>query len=167
MKVNPRSIYAYVYALLENVTPQKYDCGEKCGGICCADSEEGTGMYLYPFEESMYFPATKWAYIEPSGFFYADSEALLLSCPGKCERALRPLACRIFPLVPYKKAGERMKIIFDPRATYMCPLLPEELTDEFIEAVGRAMRAIVKLKEGRAFIEAQSALIDEYVRLHL
>ena len=49
----------------------------------------------------------------------------------------------------------------------MCPLAPSDLTEEFIEAVTRAMRAVVKTKEGRMFIEAQSELIDEYVRLHL
>ncbi len=167
MRVSPRSLYAYVHALLDGVTPLYADCGEKCGGKCCEDSDEGTGMYLYPFEECMYSPRSIWAKIEPSGFFYGRREALILSCPGKCDRALRPLACRIFPLAPYKKAGEKMKIIFDPRAAFMCPLRPEELTDEFINATERAMRAIVKTKEGRAFIEAQSALIDEYVRLHL
>ena len=60
-----------------------------------------------------------------------------------------------------------MKIIYDPRATAMCPLSPEDLTEEFICAVERAMRAVIKTKEGRAFIEAQSRLIEEYVRLHL
>ncbi len=167
MRISPRSIYGYVYALLETVTPLHADCGKICGGRCCEDSDEGTGMYLYPFEECMYSPRPMWAQIEPSGFFYGEREALLLSCPGRCQRELRPLACRIFPLAPYKKRGERMKIIFDPRAASMCPLEPAALTDDFIEKVERAMRAIVKTKEGKAFIEAQSLLIDEYVRLHL
>ena len=60
-----------------------------------------------------------------------------------------------------------MKIIYDPRAASMCPLKSEDLCEEFIDAVTRAMRAVVKTKEGRAFIEAQSQLIDEYVRLYL
>jgi len=60
-----------------------------------------------------------------------------------------------------------MKIIFDPRAKAMCPLTPSDLTDKFKDAVTRAMRAVVKTKEGRMFIEAQSELIDEYVRMHL
>lgn len=167
MKINPCFIYKYAYALLENVTPTRADCGKKCGAACCEDSEEGTGMYLYPGEERMLFPCPSWAKIEPSGFFYDDKEALILSCEGRCDRRLRPLACRIFPLVPYKKPGERMKIIFDPRATAMCPLLPSELTPAFIENVTRAMRAVLNLREGRAFIEAQSRLIDEYVRMHL
>lgn len=167
MRINPRSMYAYVYALLENVTPLHTDCGEKCGGRCCADSDEGTGMYLYPAESCMYEARPDWAKIEKSGFFYGDKEALILSCPGRCDRHLRPLACRIFPLVPYKKAGERMKIIYDPRAASMCPLMPKELTDDFVEAVYAAMRIVSKTREGRAFIEAQSVLIDEYVRMHL
>ena len=167
MKINPQKFYAILYALLKDVTPLFVDCGEKCGGRCCEDSDEGTGMYLYPLESCMYQNKPSWAKIEKSGFYYGDKEALLLSCPGRCERTLRPLACRIFPLVPYKKAGEKMKVIFDPRAAGMCPLSPLELTDEFVEAVEKAMRFLVKTKEGREFIEAQSVLIDEYVRLHL
>ncbi len=167
MRINPRTIFSYAYRLLDTVTPCRTDCGEKCGSICCADSDAGTGMYLYPCEEAMLFPRPEWAKIEASGFFYGTKEAAILSCPGRCERHFRPLACRIFPLAPYKKPGERMKIIYDPRATAMCPLSPEDLCDEFVEAVTRAMRAVVKTREGRAFIEAQSELIDEYVRLHL
>jgi len=167
MYINPRKIFGYAYRLLDAVTPCRDDCGKRCGSICCADSDAGTGMYLYPAEECMLYPLPEWAHIEPSGFFYQGREAALLSCPGRCERTLRPLACRIFPLVPYKKPGQRMKIIYDPRATAMCPLTPQDLTDEFCEAVTRAMRAVVKTREGRIFIEAQSALIDEYVRMHL
>ena len=167
MKINPQIIYKYAYELLEKVTPCYDDCGKKCGAVCCEDSEEGTGMYLYPFEECMLYPLPGWAKTEPSGFFYADKEVKIFSCPGTCDRAFRPLACRIFPLVPYKKKGERMKIVFDPRATAMCPLQPADLCEEFVEAVTRAMRAVCKIKEGRAFIEAQSELIDEYISLHL
>lgn len=167
MKINPRAIYQYAYSLLEEVTPCRIDCGRLCGAACCEDSEAGTGMYLYPAEVCMLHPLPDWAEAEPSGFFYAGREAVIFSCPGRCERHLRPLACRIFPLVPYKKPGKRMKIIYDPRAAAMCPLRPEDLSEAFCEAVTRSMRAVVKTKEGRAFIEAQSELIDEYVRLHL
>jgi len=115
----------------------------------------------------MFSPKPKWVTIEPSGFYYLGREASILSCPGQCDRELRPLACRIFPLAPYKKPGEKLKIIYDPRATAMCPLTPDDLTDAFCDAVTRAMHVIVKTKEGCAFIEAQSKLIDEYVRLYL
>ncbi len=167
MKINPCSIYGYAYRLLETVTPCKTDCGKRCGAACCMDSDAGSGMYLYPGEAKMISPVPRWANIEPSGFFYDGRETDFFSCCGKCERQLRPLACRIFPLVPYKKAGERMKIIYDPRALSMCPLRPEELEPAFVTAVTRAMRAVVKIREGRAFIEAQSRLIDEYVQMHL
>ncbi len=167
MYIDPRIIYDYAYKLLENVTPTEGDCGKKCGAVCCEDSEEGTGMYLYPGEACMLKPRPQWASIEPSGFFYDGKETRILLCPGKCDRAFRPLACRIFPLVPYKKKGETMKIVYDPRATAMCPLKPSDLCDEFVEVVTRAMRAVCKTREGRAFIEAQSELIDEYIRLHL
>ncbi len=167
MKISPKYIYRYAYGLLENVTPMHTDCGALCGAACCADNDVGTGMYLYPGEECMLSPCPLWAEIEDSGFFFEGYEAKILSCPSRCERNLRPLACRIFPLVPYKKAGERMKIIYDPRAALLCPLEPSALSEEFCIAVTRAMRAVCKLREGRAFIEAQSKLVDEYVRLHL
>ena len=124
-------------------------------------------MYLYPGEVSMYKKASTWARIEPSGFFYPGGEAEILSCTGRCKREERPLACRIFPLVPYKKPNTRMKIIFDPRATAMCPLQPHDLTPAFIEAVTRSMHAVMKLKEARSFIEAQAELIDSYVKFKL
>ncbi len=167
MKINPKYIYGYAWSLLETVTPCKTDCGKRCGAICCADSDSGTGMYLYPGEMAMYQNPPTWETIEPSGFFYDGGEAQILSCKGICKREERPLACRIFPLVPYKKPNTRMKIIFDPRATAMCPLTPSDLTPSFIEAVTRSMRAVVKLKEARLFIEAQSELIDAYVKFKL
>ncbi len=167
MRISPKAIYRYAYRLLEEVTPCRFDCGKLCGAACCEDNDVGTGMYLYPGEESMLYPYPAWMQVEAAGFFFGEHEAKILACPGKCERHKRPLACRIFPLVPYKKRGERMKIIYDPRAAALCPLKSEDLCPEFCEAVTRAMRAVVKTKEGRAFIEAQSELIDEYVRLYL
>lgn len=167
MQINPEFIYRYAHRILDTVTPCYGDCGKRCGSICCEDSEEGTGMYLYPGECALYKSVPHWAKIEKSGFFYGDSEALILSCQGTCDRKMRPLACRIFPLVPYQKKGERMKIIFDPRATAMCPLTPRDLTPDFILAVQKSMHAVMRLRKARAFIEAQSELIDTYVKFKL
>lgn len=167
MRVNPYFIYKHAHGLLDTVTPCVDDCGSRCGSICCQDTDAGTGMYLYPKEASIYKIVPRWAKIEPSGFYYHGGEAEIFSCNGTCDRKLRPLACRIFPLVPYKKPGEKMKIIYDPRATAMCPLAPEELTPSFIRAVTKSMYAVVKLREVRAFIEAQSELIDMYVKFKL
>ena len=60
-----------------------------------------------------------------------------------------------------------MRIIYDPRATAMCPLRPQELTDKFVRNVTCAMCAVEKLKSARLFIEAQSMLIDAYVKFKL
>ena len=60
--------------------------------------------------------------IEESEFEANGKKTLILYCEGHCDRRKRPLSCRIFPLVPYAKRGEKMEIIMDVRGKGMCPL---------------------------------------------
>ena len=122
-----REIYTQIYRRLDKVTPLPVDCGRSCGAACCEDNETGTGMYLFPGEEAMFsLPEEKktqllsgeegvlreeseWLHITPSEFVVEGRPVLLATCGGSCPRHLRPLSCRIFPLVPYARRGSRMR----------------------------------------------------------
>ena len=110
--------------LLQTLTPLRRDCGGVCGAACCAPDEDGQGgMLLFPGEEALYQPL-------PAGFSLRQDDGvlpgmLLLTCGGVCDRALRPLACRMFPLTPVlsvRDGRERLSVRMDPRAFAVCPL---------------------------------------------
>lgn len=88
----PESLVA-ARKLLEEITPLQTDCGLVCGGACCQTHPgEETGMLLFPGEAEMYRGE--------KGFTLVDSpHGTILVCEGRCSRANRPLACRMFPLV--------------------------------------------------------------------
>ena len=159
--------YIPIYNSLENVTPLKKDCGILCDGICCKDGEEKTGMLLFPFEEKML--QNEDYEIEDSNCEYGESQkAKILFCKGECNRKFRPLACRIFPLVPYKKEGKPLKLIMNPLAKGMCPLARslevEQLEPSFIKNVYKAMNRILKLKDGEDYIKMLTEISDDYLK---
>lgn len=166
--MNATDLYASAYRLLDSVTPLKYDCGKLCGAACCDDGgREDAGMYLYYGEEQMLKDAPFPLRIEESCFEYGDydKKALIAICDGKCRRDFRPLSCRIFPLIPYKREGEKLKIIIDPRARQMCPLARAfELSDfdkRFTARVSLIFKVLSKNKYINDFIVEQSYLLDE------
>ncbi|MBR1584785.1 MAG: hypothetical protein IJ662_04525 [Clostridia bacterium] len=137
--------------LLENITPLKTDCGRYCGGACCQSDEDGQGgMLLFPEEEKLYTPL-------PAGFALTQDDAVLpgawlLTCDGACNRADRPLSCRLFPLLPTAK-GCRM----DRRGWAVCPLMDHGkagLNPAFTAAVIQAGRLLYDCPEHAAFLSA-------------
>ena len=101
--------------LLAEVTPLKRDCGRICGARCCASLEgEETGMLLFPGEEDLYEAADGWRMV-PAG------REMLIICPGKCRREDRPLACRMFPLLPVP-GEDGIRVRTDERSRAVCPL---------------------------------------------
>lgn len=164
-------IYLEAYRLLDSVTPLGIlDCGQLCGKSCCTDhGREDAGMYLFPGEEVMYTSSTDWLRIEPSAFVYGSDnrQALIAMCPGRCVRSLRPLSCRIFPLVPYWKEQRPVQLLIDPRAKSMCPLARvyplEAFNLKFVETVGYVMRVLARFASIKAFLKEQSELLDEYL----
>ncbi|MBQ6384241.1 MAG: hypothetical protein IJJ42_11725 [Clostridia bacterium] len=121
--------------LLETLTPLKRDCGRLCGARCCASLEgEETGMLLFPGEEACYAGKPGWKLKQ------AETGTLVI-CPGKCERAERPLSCRMFPLLPERAADGSIRVRTDARARAVCPLAKQGISamdPAFTEAVRAA-----------------------------
>ena len=160
-------IYKSIYKFFDNTTPLTVDCGKLCNGACCvSDDEEETGMYLFPGEEALFLNNPDFKVVD-SEFEYGGKLAKIVICKGKCERALRPLSCRIFPLIPYIK-NDGFEIIFDSRAKSLCPLcdLPDfsQLDKEFILKIKKVTRLFMKFNETRNFLEGLTEILDDYLK---
>ena len=148
-------------ALLEDVTPLETDCGQVCDRRCCQPSEDSIGMLLLPGEEALL--AGEDVTITP-----ADG-GMLLTCDGTCRRDKRPFACRVFPLFPYVGEDGRVRAVYDPRSFRLCPLTQNcahvPLRRDFVRAVRRAGRILMRDAACAAFLRANSREIDELSRL--
>ena len=149
------------YALLEDVTPLTTDCGAVCDGRCCRESADSEGMLLFPGEEVL---------LSDAGFRIRPADGgYLLTCDGTCDRSLRPLSCRIFPLFPILTEEGRVKAVYDPRGYRMCPLVREcarvPLDRDFVRGVRRAGRILAEDPACAAFLRLQSEEIAELNRL--
>lgn len=170
VKIDKKDFYGKIYKMLEKVTPLSIDCGQLCDGACCEVTDEITGMYLFPGEDVMYKPMPAWGEIHEIDFIYDNGKYIdLFTCEGKCERRLRPLSCRIFPLVPYAKRGEKLRIIMDVRGRGMCPLATamkkEDLSADFVKKVTQAMQLCMSVRDTREFIYALSENLDEITQM--
>lgn len=145
--------------LLAEVTPLKQDCGRVCGARCCESLEgEETGMLLFPEEEDDYENLEGWRII-PAG------REMLVICPGRCSREDRPLACRMFPLLPIvTETGITVRT--DERARGICPLTRQGkkgMDPAFVAAVQRAGELLATEEATKAFLER---LTEEQEDLH-
>ncbi len=137
-------------ALLADLTPLNTDCGLFCGAACCTSVPgEETGMLLFPGEEAL-------AAMEP-GWTVRDTEAgRLLICSGCCSRENRPLACRLFPLLPLIRDGG-IKVAMDARARAVCPLAADGVQGcrpDFVEAVRQCGKILYDDPDRREFLLA-------------
>jgi len=143
--------------MLAEVTPLKTDCGKVCGAKCCRSLEgEETGMLLFPGEEDACRGKAGWKVLE-------TESGPMAVCPGMCEREERPLACRIFPLLPVIREG-RVKAAADQRARAVCPLLRQGLKGmdpAFVDAVREAGRILAEEPGLRAYLERMTNEQDE------
>jgi len=147
--------------LLENVTPLKTDCGRVCSGACCRSLEgEMTGMLLFPGEEDCYGDAEGFSMQPVPG-------GLLLICSGRCDRAQRPLACRLFPLLPLVRE-DGIHVAVDARARAVCPLSrqgKEALDPAFVAAVKQTGEMLMQDAAQAAFLRQLTQEHDELVAL--
>lgn len=160
-----KDFYQNVYSVLANYTPLKGDCGRACSKACCQGDKDGDGMYLFPREEEMYPSLPSWAAIGETDFEYDNNKyAPLFSCDGICERSMRPLSCRIFPLTPYISQKGDLSVIVDPRAKGMCPLSAlyvEDFDPAFVQAVEETGKLLFENADCRKFLEAFSRMLDD------
>ena len=148
-------------ALLEDVTPLDTDCGQVCDGRCCRPSADSIGMLSLPSEDKL---------LADEGFTITPADGgKLLTCDGICRREMRPFACRVFPLFPYIGEDGRVSAVYDPRSWRLCPLTQNcariPLRRDFVRAVRRAGRILMRDPVCAAFLYAQSREIDELSRL--
>jgi len=130
-------IYSQAYSMLEDRTPVMYDCGNLCSSACCSDN--GLGMLLFPYEEVYIASLNNDFSIKNSNIIINGYTVQLLNCKGICNRKVRPLACRIFPLFPYVYEDNRISVKFDTRAAGTCPLLLTDLDGIYMSGVFRLM----------------------------
>ena len=134
---------------LKTLTPLNTDCGRLCGALCCASLEgDETGMLLFPGEEDFYEEKEGWRFV-PAG------KDLLLICPGRCEREERPLACRIFPLIPVLTEDGGIAVRTDERARALCPLARQGkrgMNPAFVESVREIGELLAEDPRQRTFL---------------
>lgn len=144
-------------AILENVTPLKTDCGMLCEGLCCRPMEgEMTGMLLFPGEERYYEGREGYRMV-------TAEQSTLLICSGRCDRADRPLSCRLMPLIPLVRE-DGIKVATDQRARTVCPLArqgKDALAPEFVSAVREVGRILAEDEAQRAFLLQLTRQQDE------
>ena len=114
---------------------------------------------MFPGEEALYENCSFGRVLTP-GYSIGPFPARLFVCRGTCERAQRPLACRLFPLFPKVRNGA-VQVVMDPRARPVCPLCRSGLSGlrgSFVEAVRAASAAMIQSRPALAYLEA---LTDE------
>ncbi len=152
------------YALLENTTPLgRNDCGSVCDAVCCSDAL-GDSMELFPYEKELFEKL--------DGFEVVDGEIPAVKCNGTCERGTRPLACRIYPLFPLvvnEDGAEKIRVIYDPRATVSCPLCEHKarLDRRFVRAVRRAGKYLLEDANTAEYLRKTSEYLTELIEFEI
>ncbi len=136
-----------IYDELDKVSPVDFDCGKLCGEVCCVYDEEDyrnedLALYLIPGEELMYEDSDSFELycLNPKEVKYPYSwkdSVYLVKCknPPKCDRDIRPIQCRTFPLIPHiTKKGDFHLIFDESEFPYKCPIIHDDirLNDDFI-----------------------------------
>jgi hypothetical protein len=153
--------YGAALALLGRLTPLPADCGALCGGLCCRGGP-GDGMLLFPGEAEALknIPFLRFRRREMGGL-----PVTMAVCRGRCVRARRPLACRIYPLAPRLRDGV-LSVAPDPRARNRCPLLDPTAGDPidpaFADAVLAAFARLRTAPGAEAFLRAYTAVLEDY-----
>ena len=146
---------------VNHVTPLKRDCGRVCGKRCCRSLEgEETGMLLFPGEEALVPKREGWHIQE-------TASGPMVICPERCDREERPLACRLFPLIPVIREG-RIRAAVDRRAAAVCPLARQgirAMDPAFAAAVREVGEILAAEDEQRRFLERMTAEQDELKQL--
>ncbi len=159
-----KNIILGAYERLYHKTPLGfYNCGRLCDGLCCRG--DCKGMWLYPGEEELFANKEGFEVCETEGNYGYP----MVICSGECDRAERPLPCRIFPLFPlvYEADGKlNFEVIYDPRAN-MCPLAAkkEPLDPSFIKEVRKTARYLAQDEKILEYMKEVSEELLEIIEL--
>lgn len=146
-----------IYDMLDKVSPLDYDCGKLCGEICCVyddnNKEEKVGLYLLPGEELMYEDSDSFNLycISSKDIDYPhswDDDVYLVECtnPPHCNRSIRPIQCRTFPLIPHINSKGTLHLILDENEIpYECPIIRDnlELNKDFINETYKVWEILI------------------------
>ena len=153
-----------IYERLEKVTPVDFDCGSLCG----------EALYLLPGEELMYEESDSFDlyYFDRDEIEYPpswDDVVYLVKCrnPPKCDRSIRPIQCRTFPLVPHiDENGEFHLILDETEFPYECPIASQHMkfNDDFLTVTFDVWKKLISNPLVYDFVEMDSRLRDERTR---
>ena len=156
--------YEDIYRMLDEVSPLDIDCGQLCNAACCScaqdileDPEEAMGIYLLPGEDKLFTKDEEWLgwdtcrakdYDFPSSW---HGKVYFLTCKANCfcDRKLRPMQCRTFPLQPHIDEDGSLCMIYDTNELpYECPLITERdkypLNESFIKTTLKAWKYLMR-----------------------
>ena len=118
-------------------------------------------MLLFPGEEETYTGKEGWT-------IRKTTLGPMVICPGMCARDERPLACRMFPLLPVIGEDGEIRTVTDLRAKAVCPLARQgrsALDPAFTEAVREAGSLLAADGEQAAFLKRLEEEQEELKRL--
>ena len=127
------------------------ECCSKASG----DDDFSLGIYLLPGEEKLFsgeeeWLGWSWAYAED--YEFPDSwhgKVYFLRCLNAphCDRAMRPLQCRTFPLTPHLDEDGKLCMIYqNGPIPYTCPLVSDriKLNDDFVKATYTVWKRLIE-----------------------
>ena len=155
--------FAAAYRLLDRVSPIAGDCGLLCGSACCCAGEADAnaqgfnlGIYLLPGEDKLFEKRDglfEWSASKAEDGDFPDSwrgDVYFIRCktPPLCQRNMRPLQCRSFPLAPHLLADGSLRLLRFPmdRLPYSCPLVSEgyPLSAAFVRATHTVWKHLIR-----------------------
>ena len=152
--------YRKIYEMLDEVSPIDGDCGRLCNAACCTcdgdckGDDFNLGIYLLPGEDKLFTKDEDWLIWSTERaevYYYPDSwhgKVYFVRCktPPVCERKLRPLQCRTYPLAPHlTDEGKLIMITNASELPYECPLIRDniKLREDFTEATWKAWSILI------------------------
>ena len=148
--------YEAIYRLLNRVSPLDFDCGRLCDAGCCTvEGSDEMGIYLLPGEDKIHDKKDhwlKWSEESTEDYDFPESwkgKVFFVQCagPNECNRNMRPMQCRTFPLTPHiDQDGELTLVYNDMNLPYRCPLIEDEipLNDDFVQATFTVWKRLIR-----------------------
>lgn len=147
-----------IYDLLDGVSPLDYDCGKLCGEICCvydeSEEHEAVGLFLLPGEELMYEDNDSFNLyaVDSKEVDFPPSwkeDVFMVECinPPRCDRSIRPIQCRTFPLIAHISKDRKLHLILDENEIpYECPIMKDNirLNEDFIKVTYKVWEILIQ-----------------------